>query len=288
MFKLAKTSLLVAAATLSLSASDILVSVNGKNITKQDAEQFVAASTKKTTYGQLNDMQKEAIKQRLIEKVLFTELAKKEGIEKTPDFKNTLEKIKEELLVNVWMKKQLDNTIVSDSEAKEFYDKNADKFLKPEMVHARHILVKEEKEAEEIIKSLAALKGDKLKEKFIELAKTKSVGPSKSKGGDLGEFRKGQMVPEFSKAVWALEKSTITTKPVKTQFGYHVIYLEDKIKEQKVPYTEVKEKIVMSLKQKQFASKVKAMSQELKSKAKIVDHSKKKESVDTKTETTKK
>lgn len=279
MFKLAKTSLLIAAATLSLSASDILVTVNGKNITKQDAEKFVAASSAKTTYGQLNDSQKEMIKSRLIEKALFTELAQKEGIEKTPEFKDTLEKIKEELLVNIWMKKQLDNAIVSDSEAKEFYDKNAKKFVKPEMVHARHILVKEEKEAEEIIKTLIPLKGEKLKEKFIELAGSKSIGPTKSKGGDLGEFRKGQMVPEFSKAVWALEKSQITDKPVKTQFGYHVIYLEDKIKEQPIPYAEVKEKIIATLKQKQFASKIKAMAEELKSKAKIEDHTKKTDAV---------
>jgi parvulin-like peptidyl-prolyl isomerase len=94
------------------------------------------------------------------------------------------------------MKMQMDNTIVSDSEAKEFYDKNAKKFMQQDSVHARHILVKEEKEAQEIIDTLALLKDKALQEKFIELAKAKSTGPSGPKGGDLGNFSKGQMVPE--------------------------------------------------------------------------------------------
>jgi parvulin-like peptidyl-prolyl isomerase len=212
------------------------------------------------------------IKERLIEKVLFTELARKEGIEKDPEFKAAMEKIKDELLVNLWMKKQLDNAIVSDSEAKEFYEKNKDKFMQKESVHARHILVKDEKTAKEIIDQLKPLKDDALKAKFIELAKAKSTGPSGPQGGDLGNFSKGQMVPEFSKAVWALKVGDITEKPVKTQFGYHVIYLEGKTDAKPVSYDKVKDQIIVSLKQQQFATKVAAMAKELKSKAKIIDN----------------
>jgi len=107
--------------------------------------------------------------------------------------------------------------------------------------HARHILVKTEEEAKKIIEALKGLKGEALKKKFIELAKSKSTGPSGPQGGDLGTFTKGQMVPEFSKAVWALKPGEITTAPVKTQFGYHVIYLEDKKEAQPTPYEKVKE-----------------------------------------------
>jgi parvulin-like peptidyl-prolyl isomerase len=164
----------------------------------------------------------------------------------------------------------MDNAVVSDSEAKAFYDKNADKFKQKPTVHARHILVKEEKDATALIGEMKALKGDALKTKFIELAKAKSTGPSGPKGGDLGSFSKGQMVPEFSKAVWALEVGTITTKAVKTQFGYHVIYLEGKKGETTTPYESVKDKIIASLKQKQFASKITEVAKELKSKATIV------------------
>jgi len=275
MLKLAKTSLVaVAVMATSVVASDILVKVNGQNITKQDAEAFVSATAPNAHYEQLSPEQKALVKKTLVEKALFSELAKKEGIDKTPEFKKNMEKIANELAVNMWMKKQMDSAVVSDSEAKAFYDKNKDKFLMPETVHARHILVKSEKEANDIIGQLKGLKGDKLKEKFIELAKSKSTGPSGPKGGDLGNFKKGQMVPEFSKAVWALNPGEITTKPVKTQFGYHVIYLEDKTKAQPVPYETVKNKIVATLKQQEFAKKISEIAKELRSKAKIEDLSK--------------
>jgi parvulin-like peptidyl-prolyl isomerase len=272
MLKFAKTSLLaVAVMATSVVASDILVTVNGKNITKQDAEQFVAAAQPNAHFAQLDKAQKEMIKQRLVEKVLFTELAKKEGVENDAEFKTAIEKIKEELLVNIWMKKQLDNTLVSDSEAKEFYEKNKAKFKQPETVKASHILVKTEDEAKAIIKELKPLKDAALKEKFVVLAKSKSTGPSGPKGGDLGTFAKEQMVPEFSKAVWALNDGTVTLEAVKTQFGYHIIYLEKKNAPIALPYDAVKEKIILSLKQKQFAVKIAEVAKELKSKAKIVD-----------------
>jgi len=280
MVKIIKTSLVAAAfMASSLVASDVLATVNGKNITKQDAEAFVNATSPNAHFAQLNPAQQNMIKERLIEKVLFMELAEKEGIEKDPEFKTAMEKIKGELLVNLWMKKQLDSIIISDSEAKEFYEKNKDKFMQKETVHARHILVPDEKTAKEIIDQLKGLKGNELKVKFIELAKAKSTGPSAPKGGDLGNFAKGQMVPEFSKAVWALEKGQITLKPVKTQFGYHIILLEDKIEAQTVPYDKVKDQIIVSLKQQEFAKKVAAMAKELKSKAKIVDNAPKTDSV---------
>ena len=272
MLKLAKTSLLaVAVMATSVVASDILVTVNGKNITKQDAEQFVAAAQPNAHFSQLDKAQKEMIKQRLVEKVLFTELAKKEGVENSPEFKAAIEKIKDELLVNIWMKKQLDNTLVSDSEAKEFYEKNKDKFKQPETVTASHILVKTEDEAKAIINELKPLKDAALKEKFVVLAKKKSTGPSGPKGGALGTFSKEQMVPEFSKAVWELKDGTITLEAVKTQFGYHVIYLEKKNAPLALPYDAVKDKIIVSLKQKQFAVKIAEVAKELKAKAKIVD-----------------
>jgi len=275
MLKIAKTSLLaVAVMATSVVASDILVTVNGKNITKQDAEAFVSATAPNAHFAQLPPQQQEMVKKTLVEKVLFTELAKKEGIDKTAEFKKNMDKIADELMVNMWMKKQMDSAVVSDSEAKAFYDKNKDKFMMPETVHARHILVKSDKEAKKIIQELKGLKGDALKKKFIELAKTKSTGPSGPKGGDLGSFKKGQMVPEFSKAVWSLNPGEITVDPVKTQFGYHVIYLEEKNKAQPVSYESVKDKIIATLKQQEFAKKIAEIANELKSKAKIVDMSK--------------
>jgi parvulin-like peptidyl-prolyl isomerase len=214
------------------------------------------------------------IQERLVEKALFAELAKKEGFENSPEFKKSIARIKDELMVNMWMKQQMESAVVSDSEAKEFYNKNKEKFVQPENAHARHILVKEESEAKTIAKEYAGLSGDKLKEKFVELAKSKSTGPSASSGGDLGNFTKEQMVPEFSKAVWELKVGKASATPVKTQFGYHLIYLEAKNKKSTLPYDEVKSTIVNSLKQKQFTEKISNIATELKSKAKIEEPTK--------------
>ncbi len=272
MLKLVKMSLLaVAVMASSVVASDILATVNGENITKQDAQAFVSASAPQANFMELTPAEKKMVTDRLIEKVLFTELAAQEGIDQKPEFKRNMEKIKGELLVNMWMKMQMDNAIVSESEAKAFYDKNAEKFMEPESMHARHILVTNEKDAQDIIDTLKSLKGEALKTKFIELAKEKSTGPSAPNGGDLGTFTKGQMVPEFSKAVWALEDGQITTTPVKTQFGYHVIYLETKTEAKPASYEKVKNNIITSLKQQQFTAKIKEVAKELKSKAKIVE-----------------
>lgn len=274
MLKLVKTSLLsVAVMATSVAASDILATVNGQNITKQDAQAFVSASAPQANFMELAPAEKKMVTDRLVEKVLFTELAAQEGIDKKPEFKRNMEKIKDELLVNMWMKEQMDNTIVSESEAKAFYDKNAAKFMEKASMHARHILVTNEKEAQDIIDTLKPLKGEALKAKFIELAKSKSTGPSAKEGGDLGTFNQGQMVPEFSKAVWALENGQITTTPVKTQFGYHVIYLETKTAAKPSTYEKVKNNIITSLKQQQFTVKIKEVAKELKRKAKIVDMS---------------
>lgn len=291
MLKCAKTSLLaIAVMASSAMASDILVTVNGKNITKQDAQAFVNAASPKTNFMELSATDQKTVTDRLIERVLFAELAVQEGIDKKPEFERNMEKIKNELLVNMWMKSQLDNAIVSDSEAKKFYDENAEKFLNKPSMHARHILIRVDtdkekgseqersftqeeafKEAQEIIGALKLLKGEALKAKFIELAKTKSMGPSAPQGGDLGNFTKEQMVPEFSKAAWALESGQITMQPVKTQFGYHVIYLESKTEAAPIPYEEVKEKIIALLKQQQFTVKITEIAKELTSKAQIVD-----------------
>ena len=271
MLKLAKTSLLALSIIASSAiASDILVTVNGKNITKQDAQAFVTSQAPQANFAELKPAEQKMITDRLVEKELFTELAAKEGIDKKPEFKRNMDKIKEELLVNMWMKEQMDNAVVSDSEAKDFYDKNAAKFMGKETMHARHILVDTEKAAKEIIETLKSLNGEVLKTKFMELAKTKSTGPSGPKGGDLGTFTKGQMVPEFSKAAWALENGQVTKTPVKTQFGYHVIYLETKADAKPTSYESVKDKIITSLKQKQFAAKIAEVAKDLKSKAKIV------------------
>lgn len=115
---------------------------------------------------------------------------------------------------------------VEAKDIKDYYDKNADKFMQPAAVKARHVLVKTEQEAKDVIKELDGLSGQKLNDKFVELATTKSTGPRQG-GGELGWFAANQMVKPFSDAAFALKKGEITKKPVQTQFGFHVILVED-------------------------------------------------------------
>ena len=266
---LRNTLLALALGTVAIQAADVLATVNGKQITSEDAERFIRAANPKQSFAAVSDSDKKIIIDRLVERVLFAEAAKKAGIEKDPNYQKALAIAKDELAINQWMQNKYNAAVVSDSEAKEFYEKNKMRFQKPAQVRARHILVKEEDEAKRIIETLKPLTGDALKKKFVELAKSKSTGPSGTKGGDLGYFGQKQMVPEFDKAVFALKKGEITLAPVKTQFGYHIIYLEDKKAAETVPYETVKPQIVQNLKQVQFKEMLKKSAEELKSKAKI-------------------
>ena len=152
---------------------------------------------------------------------------------------------------------------------KDVYHTNKEEFNEKESVHARHILVKTEDEAKAIISQLKPKSGAVLKEKFIELAKEKSTGPSGPKGGDLGFFGKGQMVPSFDAKVFDMKVGTITTEPVKTQFGYHVIYLEEKKAPTTRSYEEVKPFIEQRLKMEEFKVVMENKMKDLEKKATI-------------------
>ncbi|MCJ8520298.1 peptidyl-prolyl cis-trans isomerase C [Pseudorhizobium tarimense] len=171
---------------------------------------------------QLPDEQKRvAALSGAIDVKLLAQGAVDEGIDETDDFQKRLDYIKDRELHNAYFRKHVVDAVTED-EVKARYEMEIAALPKQEEVNARHILVKTEEEASEIIKQLDAGKD------FAELAKEKSEDSNKSDGGDLGWFTKGRMVPEFEEAAFALEKGEYTKTPVKSQFGYHVIKLEDR------------------------------------------------------------
>lgn len=273
-----KMSKIVSALLLvsTMAAAQTLVTVNGKAITQKDVDSALMNATQGRFNQVPEDKQAEFRKQvleQLIAKELVYEDAKKTGILKSKDFTDEYvkaqERVKEDLAIQVWQKRELDKVKVSDKEAEDYYNKNKEEFNEKESVHARHILVKTEDEAKAIITDMKSLKGDALKDKFIELAKTKSTGPSGPKGGDLGFFTKGQMVPEFNDKVFSMDIGSITTEPVKTQFGFHVIYLEDKKSEKVRAFSEVKEFIEQRLKLEKFKTVMKTKMETLQKQATI-------------------
>ncbi len=172
--------------------------------------------------AQLPDEQKKvAALSGAIDVKLLAGGAMKEGLKDTEDFKKRMAYIGDRELHNAYFRKHVVDATTPE-EVKARYDKEVAAMPKQQEVHARHILVKTEDEAKAVIADL-----DKGKD-FAEIAKEKSQDSNKDDGGDLGWFGPGRMVPEFEEAAFALEKGQYTKTPVKTQFGFHVIKVEDK------------------------------------------------------------
>ncbi len=258
----------IVAVTLLVSSANakVFATVNGSEITDRDIGAILQVIPG-ANFEQMNEEQKKKIVDQAIEKKLLGEEALKKGMEKEPEFKEALISVKKDLALELWMKKQFDSIKLTDADMKAFYDKNIDKFKQEESAKARHILLANEKDAKAIIKELKDAK-DKMA-KFIELAKTKSTGPSGPSGGDLGWFDRKKMVKEFSDAAFVLKKGKYTKKPVKTQFGYHVILLEDIKPAGNVSFKDAKPSIEQNLKIEKFQEKMKKVSKELRSKADI-------------------
>jgi len=259
--KLLLSSLLFAGV---VASAQTLVTVNGQAITQKDVDKELMNATQ----GRFNQVPadkqasfRQQVLQQLIGKELIYDNAKETGVlesnEYKEEYKKLEERMKKELAIQVWQKKLLDDLKISQKELKDYYNKNKEEFNEKETVHARHILVKTEAEAKSVIAELKSLSGEKLKSKFIELAKEKSTGPSGPQGGDLGYFAQGQMVPAFNDKVFSMKEGSVTLSPVKTQFGFHIIYLEDKKKAMTRKFDEVKGFIEQRLKMEKFKSVMK-------------------------------
>jgi len=262
------TLLMLTLSTVSLWASEIVAVVNGKEISQQDINNFIITNMPGAHYNFLSEDEKKSILNQMIDRKLFAEEAKRRNIESNLEFQIALEKAKDKLLVDYWMKEKAEEIVISDKEAKAYYENNLDKFYKDASVKVRHILVKTKAEANAIIDELMMNKSE-LKE-IIRLAKEKSIGPSAVNGGELDWFIQEQMVPEFSNAAFSLEVGSITTEPVLTQFGYHVIYLEDKKEKGIAPFKDVKQDIVKKLKVLQFKKELENISKKMRKTAKII------------------
>jgi len=245
----------------SLFAGDVLAVVNGEKITKTQINALLAPQ--KVTYEQLPVQYKKQVLDKVITDALLIQKAENSGIEKTKEYQKELEVLKKQLALKVFLKNKLNNIKITDTEAKAFYDKNKEIMFKqqPE-VKARHILVKTKAEAEKIINELKKVPQNELDKKFAELAKKYSIGPSGKNGGELGWFSKGKMIPAFSNVAFSLKKGTFSLQPVKTRFGWHIIYVEDKKEGGYVPFNKVKDKIKQQLKLKKLQEYVNKIKQQ--------------------------
>lgn len=256
-----KTSRLLAvmlAASVAMAAhAQNLATVNGVAIpqSKLDIQLKALAARGQKDSPEL----RKAIKDSLITGVIVEQEAAKKGLDKNPEIQAELEMARQSVLFRAYVQDYMKTNPVADAEIKAEYDKFKSSQADKEF-NVRHILVKDEKTAKDIIEQL------KKGAKFEKLAEKHSVDPgSKAKGGELGWNAPGNFVPQFSEAMTKLEKGQMTKEPVKSDFGFHVIKLDD-VRSAKVPsFDEIKPQISEYLQRK----KLEKLMADLRGKAKI-------------------
>ncbi len=236
----------MAFAVPALSAEDnVLARVNGEPITKAQVDhalEVFSEQLKQVPVGARQSMVIDA----LVDMHVMADAAKAEGLESNQGYKDRMAFLTAQALRNTYVEESITNSITED-DLKARYEKDVAGYTPPEEVRARHILVKTEEEANQIIKDLAA-GGD-----FGKIAAEKSEDPgSKVNGGDLGFFARGQMVSEFEAEAFALPAGQTSAKPVKSQFGFHVIRVEEK-RTQPVPaFEEVRAQVKQAVQRDKF------------------------------------
>ena len=197
----------------------VAAKVNNHIISAQDVLNAVNTLPENVKTKPLSEIYPRIINE-LINKHLITKRAYNEKLDLDQNVLNLIKKNKDSILAKYWLNNYIKNE-TSEENIKNFYNEYVKSFQEYTEVNASHILVKTKNEAVSIINKL------KSKSQFSELAKTFSIGPSGKNGGNLGWFGPGQMVKEFEKAAFLIEKGNISQKPIKTKFGFHVIKVND-------------------------------------------------------------
>ncbi len=223
-----------------------VATVDNHTITAQDVLDATNRLPKEIREKPLSEIYPNIVNE-LINQHLITKQAYKDKLNDQKEIIEILKKNKDQIMAKYWLNNFLANN-TSEEKIQEFYTKYLENFKTFQEFNASHILVKEEDEALQIIEKL------KIKSEFSKLAKSYSIGPSKKNGGNLGWFRSGQMVKEFEEAVFRLKKGTITKKPVKTKFGYHIIMLNDIRDSQPKKINDIKQQIVNRIKQNSLSN----------------------------------
>lgn len=229
-----------------LSAQTV-ATVNGQDITQKSLDNFVALLVSQG--AQDSEELRTQVKQEMVNRLVAVQAAQKAGIDKRDAVQQEIELARQGILVRALMSDHLEKNPVTEEKVKAEYDKLEQEQGKQQEYKVRHILVKEEKQAQDLI---AAIKSDKTT--FEEAAKKDSIDPgSGSRGGELGWAPATNYVPEFAEAVEQLKKGEMTDKPVQSQFGWHIIQVEDSRPVAFPEYEEVKSQIEEMLRQQELA-----------------------------------
>lgn len=246
--------------SLEMNNKEVLATVAGEEITREEFEMFLRAVPREQQAYLSNPQFREQCLQQFIALRLFAIEGKEMKLDETEEFKSMITNAKRDILAQMVMHDLISKLTVSEDEMKAFYEENKAQYQQGEKVHAKHILVDEEEKCKEILEQI-----ENGTIAFETAAQEQSNCPSGSKGGDLGTFGKGQMVKEFEDAAFSAEIGKVTG-PVKTQFGYHLIKVEEKHEPSATPFEEAKATIQRMLLQKKQNEAYAAKVQELREK----------------------
>lgn len=232
----------------------VVAKMGTEEIKRSDVLNFIGTLPPQVQEMPVKDLFPMALDQVLNDRIVGKK-AEQAKLEADPEVSKQLALAKAQIVRNVYIERELAKA-VSQKDLLKAYEKALEGFERVDEVHARHILVKDEAAAQEIIKKLDEGKP------FEELAKESTDAQTAVNGGDLGFFAKGQMIPEFSDAAFALEPGTYTKTPVKTQFGYHIIKVEEKRKRPEPQFEAVKPQLEAQVRREKLNSMLESWQKE--------------------------
>jgi len=236
---------------------DVLVRYDGGSLTKSDFQDALMSLPERVREVAL--LQKQDFLESLVSEKLLLQEAESRGIQHLADVQQVLRQARDRILVAKLIEEEVEvKSEVESNEIKSYYENNKQEFVSPFRLRASHILLRSREEADEILKRI------KKGESFEELAKKHSLDPTAVKGGDIGYFRKGQLIPEIEEAAFALKKDEISDI-IQSTFGFHVIKVtgeaKPQVKEFKLVEKEIEEKLTIEKKSGHFEELVERLKE---------------------------
>lgn len=237
-----------------MSENKLIAEVNGVKIYQEDLFNLLAAMEDKARFNSKEGLN--VLANELVNQELLLQDAKENKLDNEEEFVKELEIVKNNMLKNYAMHKIFEKVSVSEDEIEDYYEENKDTLFSPVTYTASHILLESEEMADKVL--------DQINEglDFKEAAKKYSLDPTKDNGGSLGSFPKGVMVKEFQQGLDKLKIGEIS-KPIKTQFGYHIIKLDNKMDSSNT-YDDIKDKVKstyeMVKRQEKYIEKIKDLT----------------------------
>ena len=252
-----------ATTTRAPSTGEVIATYKGRNVTADAVlQEFERLPAPSRSYLTAPDRKRQFVENMIMNDLLFEE-GQKAGFDKEPDVERQIADLRKRLVIQKVMRQYQTPPTISDEQVKAYYDQNPSLYSTTQ-IRASHILVKDEDTAKQILADVRAKP-----ERFAELAKEKSTDTtSAQRGGELGMFGQGRMVPDFERVAFALKPGDISDV-VKTQYGYHIITVTERKEGEQKPFDQVKEQIRAALRNKGLQDQVQGHFEALKKEASV-------------------